>query len=33
MEISSLIRILKVLMNEEENFEKAMKSDPEFEIV
>ena len=31
MEISSLIRMLKVLMDEEENFEKAMKSDPEFE--
>ena len=28
MEISSLIRILKVLMDEKENFEKAMKSDP-----
>ncbi len=28
MEISSLIRILKVLMDEKESFEKAMKSDP-----
>ena len=31
MEISSLIRILKVLMDEKENFEKAMKSDPVLE--
>ena len=28
MEISSLIRILKVLMDEKKSFEKAMKSDP-----
>ena len=31
MEISSLIRILKVLMDEKESFEKAMKSDPVLE--
>ena len=31
MEISSLIRILKVLMDEKESFEKAMKSDPALE--
>ena len=31
MEISSLIRILKVLMDEKENIEKAMKSDPALE--
>ena len=31
MEISSLIRILKILMEEKENIEKAMKSDPVLE--